>query len=659
MVLSNRRRARHRAALLAAILAAGHRTNSFSEWARRSRRVWEFVAAAHFRYRAQLRPLLGLAVLVVAATAAASIDPVRAFVTSVLVSFGVVFYLRRRLTRAAEWAYAGTCLVGATLVLCVVSLVGVGNRWMDTVGVLGWAALSLRWWLHHQVRAAASELAPIVELWNEHVRGGQGPMAKARLTGPVPFEHGATYTVELVPYRQTLAKAQADTPNWVTALDVPMDRMVLEKHPDFPKSQRLLRLQIITRSPIENTVYFDCPRCEDGLIMLGPYADGVGEAFLRLYTENSMWSTFVLGGTGIGKSRMLEQIAISVLSRGDTIVFYMDGQNGASSPTLFRHADWPVGPDGALRMLAALERAAAWRQKENRAYGLDGFTPSPERPGILVIVDEQHRIVPLAAPRFADASVEWRKIGQSLLGADQDSSLKTTFSGEDRLRSAMLGGNGFVMNVQSRIAGNLIPGLEINPADLPRIPGYAVSVAAEGSGARTAPFRNRYAPNEKEKAKAEARGVVVPVPTIEEWFARYPQPVMDRGTARAMGQDYTERHTRAAREREALLRVVNGDHEPTAPQALPDLDEPGVLAASPDDAETLREATRIEAERSMTCAQRILGLDWSRYGEMNPGQVLAELPPGTKLDTMRKALRKLVDDGELGRTGRGAYERTR
>lgn len=632
--------------------AAGKALEARQKWARRWLKIGNLVEVAgglRFRYRDQWWPLVVLVVLVVARAWAGWANTAAVAVVSVLGCAVVAFHLRK-LPRKREWVYAATCLGGVVLGLVLVSVIGADNRWLNTASVLGWAGLSLIWWCHHEVRDwPGHSKSDLVNRWNLHIRDGKGGMKEAAISAPVPFEHGDTYTIHLVPYAQTLGTAQAELPRISSGLRTPLQNLVLEPHPDHVEDDpTILRLQHVTRSPIKDTVYFDRPRCEDGRIMLGPYADGIGEAFVRLYTENSMWSGFVLGGTGIGKSRLLEQIAVSVLSMGNTVVFYMDGQNGASSSTLFKYADWAVGVDGAKRMLAALERAAKWRQRENKAYGWDGFTPSPSRPGILVIIDEQHLIVPLAPERFANASTEWRKIGQSMLGADQDSGLKTTFKNEDRLRSAMLGGNGLVMNTRSRIAGNLIPGLDINPADLPAIPGYAVLVAAEGSDARTAPFRNRYSPNEREKTRIEAKGTAVSVPTLEEWFERYPNPTLDRGVVRAMGPDYTRRREAAAQEQAELLRFIQGEMSADEGSGA------DIEAESVDRFES-RECSE---DVSVTCADRILGMDWESYGQMETAQILAELPSGANLSTAQKALRSLVEAGELQRAERGLYRKS-
>lgn len=608
--------------------------------------LWDTLRLTRHRYRDQFWPLVLLGVLWVSGALARGAYPVGVLATSMLGAAVTVFYLRQKLTRRTEWGYAGSCLAAAAGWLVAVSLAP-DARWPNVVGVLAWAGLSLIWWRHHEVRGwPGQSRSTLVNRWAEHVRDLQGgPLAGAEIEHPVPFEHGNSYTVNLVPGKQTLDIAMAALPKLETALDTPMQYLVLERHPDFPKKPSKLRLQEITRSPIENTVYFDQPRHEDGCAFLGQHADGIGEASIRIYTENSMHSTNLTGGTGVGKTRLMETIALTALDMRNagqhTVIFYMDGQDGASSPILFKHATWAVGVAGAMTMLAALERIAAHRNRENRVNDWSGFTPTEERPGILVIIDEAHLILSLAPQgvRFANAAKAWRKLGISFLVAAHDSSLKTLL--DDSLRAALLAGNGLVMHVSSRMAGNLIPGLGTNPADLPKIPGYGVVVGAANSGIRTAPFRGRYVPDEKDRAKAETEGKKLPVPTIEEWFSRYTPLELDKGARKAAGRDYTQRHARAEEERQALLDLFSdSDDEPAVDlDALQDgQPDPATNGAGP------------------TCRDRLLALDWAAYGELGLQQIFTELPDVTN-SAVTKALRGLVESGELERVAHGKYRR--
>lgn len=604
--------------------------------------VWGMVRGLNYRYRELWPPFAILGFLIVGWLLADGASPLGVGVACLLFSAITVFYLRKKADRAQEWAYMGICLGGATLGLLLTSLVGTQNNLLNGLGVVGWAVLSGIWWRHHEVRGVDHVRSPFVALWNEHIRDGKGPMAGAELAGPVSFEHGETYTVRVVPYKQTLNKAINDLPNWTTALDTPMQYMVLEQHPDHPKSPRYLRLQRITDSPIEKTLYYDRPRYEKGSILLGPYADGVGEAKYRLYTENSMWGGFGVGGIGSGKSRLIDSIVIGALAMRNvgmpTVVFYADGQDGASSPALFANATWAVGPEGSRKMLGALERIVVRRNKENRAWGISGFTPSEDRPGILVVIDEAHEILPKDAKRWSRVARTGRKLGVAILAADQYTGLADVFGNEEPLRSSLLAGNGFGLRTTSRIAQHLIPGLNFDLYDLPILPGFGYAIAAKGSDARTAPFRGRFLPDEEYAVDHPE----VPVETVEVWYELYPPLELDVGAARAAGPDYTQRHETAEQERAELLRELSDDDALERElEALVEAETDAELKSI----EAQEEPVQVD-EQSTTCALQIQALDWDGLGEMQVAQVMTHLP-GTKLSTVRKALDKLAGDEYL------------
>lgn len=598
--------------------------------------VGRMVRPSVWRYRRQLAPLACMTMVWLVGLGVGGAKPAGVATIGVLTA-GVVYWVtRRRRTRPVEQAWAVACVLAATGWLTAAAA---GVRLPGVVLIAVGTALSLRWWYRHRARPDTTnpEVTPTgtVALWDAHVGDNGGKLPGATLGPPLPAKHGQQHDVQFVPGRQHLSDAVAALPFIASGLKRPMDELLLEGHPSGDPSRA--QLQVITRSPIKKTVMFDQPRYTNGNVHLGPYADGMGDATYRLYTPDSMWGGFILGSQGSGKSRMLEGIAISCIATGHTVIFYIDGQDGASSPMLWKHATWTAGTDMAMGMLIAIERIMAMRQKYNVAHGLSGFTPTPVMPGILVIIDEQHAIVnDRNAERWAHVSRAGRKVGVALLGGDQDSGLNGTFGGLDVLRSTMLNGNGLVMRTNSRIAGRLIPGLTLDAYDLPVLPGYGYQVAAPGSDARTAPFRARYLPD----AKAKAADPTITVPTVEEWFERLPDTPLDDMSARAAGRDYLHRHELAEQRRAELLVEINGRG---AAHSTPE-----VIEAEPVD----EEAT--EASAGPT-AELILAVVRDRT--ITRQQLIAELPPGTNLSTLRKATAALVAAGLIERVNgqRGVY----
>jgi hypothetical protein len=288
------------------------------------------------------------------------------------------------------------------------------------------------------------------------------------------------------------------------------------------------------RVPRVETLLFDDPRCVDGKIGLGPRVDGQGDMLYRLHTGGSTWSGFILGGIESGRTNVIRQCVVSALSTGTMTVFYMDGQDGASDPVLWARADWSVGPSGGFRMLGALEKAGAYRLKECRDNNLVGFPVSPESPGVLVVIDDLHGFTDLRGfcDRFGTGVGLWRKLGIGVLAADSDGSLRT-FDGSDRFRSGLCAGNVVALRTDSPMAGKVVPGLKVNPVDLPRIPGYGVGVITDGDGTSSnVEFWNRFIP----ESQGDNPGWWSrPRPYLVDWFDRFPCPVLDTGTTQAMG----------------------------------------------------------------------------------------------------------------------------
>lgn len=324
----------------------------------------------------------------------------------------------------------------------------------------------------------------------------------------------------LVGGKQTVASAQAQMPFIASGLGGEVQRYLLDHHPTAGDSSRFV-FKVIERGPVTQPVYYSGPRHRDGLVELGPYNDGEGYAAGALYRDNRMKNWMVIGETGIGKSRVLETIALGARASGNTVVVFFDGDSGMSSPTLMRYA-WRFVPlDGAEAGRLALSEIETYRRKMLLDQGgTSGFNPSAAMPGLLCIKDEVHRMYNRqTVPGWANLAREANKKGIAQCDSDQDGSLDTFISSV--LRDSLQSGTTIGMHVTSRDAGAILSDSSgFNCADLPAVPGFShILNPRQGLDQRRAPFRNEWLPDQKDR---ESGKVPVEIATVEEWFPRVP-----------------------------------------------------------------------------------------------------------------------------------------
>lgn len=457
--------------------------------------------------------------------------------------------------------------------------------WLTAYTAVGWtydmlvwwlastALFGLRWWAH--VRRPYPAAAPgaaatqvtvdrgtddeqaiaLVANYNANV-ASEGQLADSRLEEVKPYKFGLDGILVLVPGKQSIATVRAQLAKISTGIGYYPEEIIADSDRALPPNK--VRFRVATRSPIKETRFFDRPRYADGIINLGPYADGIGSAGYVLYRDNSMESGYLLGSKGSGKSRLLELIALTALYCTPTVLLYLDGQDGASSPLLWEHAMWRGGPRDARDFLQGLLGLKDYRQAYNRYHRLTGFTPADDLPGVLVVIDESHRIFTnRTADLWAELAREFRKLGVGILASSQDTTLKA-FGGSDVLRSSLVSGNGLAMRTASAVQAQVFPGLSVDLTSIPALPGYCYTIALESQGGRTAPFRAPWLVDTQSVTKL---GLQLPggISTAEQWLAEVaPRQHFDDGSARALGPAFARRHLIAAAQQAELDAMFAG-----------------------------------------------------------------------------------------------------
>lgn len=430
------------------------------------------------------------------------------------------------------------------------------------LGALG-TALSFHYLRQHRIpnTQPAPKLAPrpadpavdvYSQLWDTNVAASDSPLAGTKLEDRHTIDAGERYVLRLVPGKHTYTQVLGLLEKIRSGLELrPDEDFIVERHPILPAS--CLQLTIVTKSPIKDDVLWPGPSAfnpETGRVDLGPFTDGEGVASWRVYTNNSLWGGYLTGSTGSGKSRMFESIAVSIAgsTTHPTVVWFADGDEGASSAMLAEFADHKaLDPEfeQARAMFAGALMLMKLRRAENIVNGWEGFTPTADRPGILIFIDECHLL-------FADADLRamaseiarrGRKVGVNIVAGSQVGTLDA-FGGagtphSDALRSSLRSGNGVILRSLTNNTKQVF-NVDIDPTQFPDMPGYAYYIASKGSAERTAPFRGYYV-NDKLR---------------EEWPKRIHWRGLSTEEGNAYGADYAQRNELAEEAREEALAWI-------------------------------------------------------------------------------------------------------
>lgn len=559
---------------------------------------------------------------------------------------------------------------------------------------LGTAALSSRWWQrirpdHPDTPQQAPEPPPapaaepdtpddgqdIIDLWNANIAWPrQGCLRGSEISAPRRIDNGRAFDVQLNPAEHTIDKARAMHTRIAGALRTHPSKIVIEPaagESDDDADVSRMELRVIDSSPVVDGVAYQGPRIvtdDDGThIMLGPHADGDGEAAFTVLQEDSMRSGFLFGGTGAGKSRVLELIAIALRELGIE-VWFLDPQEGQSSPSLADHADWYLPGIGdetdedretghVEDLLSALHGALRYRSRKLRSQGKKGFTHTPEMPGVMVIIDEASDVFEMKRPGtsitygglFGPLAKKIRKVGFGFLFVGHVYTLPT-FGNSKMLRSSVTMSNIIALRTTEKSDSSLLPAGMPDPTSLPEIPGFGYVKSAATD--RAAPFRAEY------------------VKDPEPWLAARPARGVDTGTANGAGRCYARRAEIAAEQQrqqeEQLIALENGDLD-----ALDELDEStsrsapssagGTVLTLPSLAGgTIQQPGRQDlASRDQHGGQlsarhqQIVDL-LATYDRLSTDQLAEKI--GVSAVTVRKRLRGLVESGQVRETtDRGVY----
>lgn len=410
-------------------------------------------------------------------------------------------------------------------------------------------------------------------------------------------------------------------------------------------------------------------------VRIGGYIDDASPYFWEFATQDGAWSGVVLGGTGMGKSSISDQLGYKGKALGFEVA-YLDPQRGASSPVLAQHAHYPaLGEEFAVAFLEFLEDCAdtreTWLAMHPEAGGTitwgmvapcadGGTSPDPDcpcgrvvPPPLTAFVEECDQVFNAVIPgtstklgdRFGSLAKRIRKLCMSIIGFTQLPELKT-FGGSEMLRSNLPIRNFVAMFVGSNVSGTLIPGLPYSPKLLPQIQGRALAC---GQSTRTMQVSMDYLPR-RAKAKHGVEG-----PYAEDLFETLPSTERYQPDLLAWkrlfpesGESVAEANRESARAR--FLAKTSGTTPPAqaVPEARPAAPSAGTQSASrasviqwPAPVVTWKPKNADELQEALDAAADLVGRLFAAVEEMGDGEWIT-------VSGLAKRIGDVAEDAPLG-----------
>jgi hypothetical protein len=486
------------------------------------------------KHRYGMRPWQVLVPLVGLGSVLHLIPPVRSLWWIALVAgaiyAGAVQVPKRKNGPTGHLYYAFACTVAGAVWLAVVIAYGmfdgVGRLAVVTIAIPGLFPLSWWWWGYHRIRPtayreeeapAAPNIDPVLVAWAEHVEAPKKLLPGARLIPRERTKGSRAYMIFGVRSRDTTRKLTGEEfrHSLAGALGIDPDEVSLERPAKGPERNGVnARLLIIEadNEQLASDVHWPGPTLDrvTGTWAPGVYADT--PARCRLYQSHHGLPTRALnnaisGLMGKGKSRFVELSVAEMLASEIYVVWYGDGQEGASAPALRDYVDWyATRREEVVTMLKAAWKIAKARQRHDLTVAWTdthghqrtgrGFWPAtPEEPFLQVLLDECQEL--LSDARVAKLVKALQrlgpKVGVGITLVTQEWLMHETGGasgdpGAQTIRSFAQTGLVALFKTGSDINNNALGGslAGINPRTLPDEPGWCYLI---GQGTRPIPVR--------------------------------------------------------------------------------------------------------------------------------------------------------------------------
>lgn len=456
---------------------------------------------ARRRYRRQGLPLAGITATHIAGAAAdaaagtAGLIPLGLGGTAAAGAYGYAHQ------RAARWGrlYAAVAAAGSVGWQASAMLAGADGA-AAAVLWAGGAALALPWWRRHSepdpdlaaenaapptLEPPAGQPDPRVVTWGRHLAASNQPLPKSQLADVTDMAYGWRGVVHL-PTGEHWTKIIGARNAILSVYDLPDGRVFIEPLPG--QSVRRARLTVLTTDPLEHTRRWTGPGLDPatGTFPLMTTVDGAVLPFRLWWPGAGACHALVSGATGSGKSACLDLILAELAFSHRYIPWIIDGGEGASNP------DWIDSPAvghvatnlvDAWKLVTYALQLAGRRKRYLRNTKRRSIDPTPDTPGIGILIDEAHNL--LTQEDTDDPTTSWlkaqilravekltqegRKVSISVILATQVPSA-AQLGGSTVIRNMLKSGTVVAFRTLERTAANMAGGDQQLPEPLHQLP---------------------------------------------------------------------------------------------------------------------------------------------------------------------------------------------
>ena len=341
-----------------------------------------------------------------------------------------VFGTRWGLTTRPERAYAAAVVLAAGGWLSAATATGPGAAPLPQVLIFGGSLLAIPWWTHRRRRARV-HVERKLDAWPDIAKAVG--LAGSQVMSAAVDVWGWRARIRLA-RGQTITDVIARIPALESALGT--FRGAVRVYPTVGDRANRCELRVLEVDPHADAIPWPGPSVSSITepIELGPFEDAAPCRVLFL-RRHALFG----GGTGSGKSGGLNVLMGNLSACRDVVIWAIDLKRGIElgpwASCIDRLAVTPAQARALLRDAVAILEA---RATEMAAEGRRTWEPTPERPALVIIIDEYAELADDAPEAMTDAdSVArlGRAVAVSMIAATQRPTQKAM--GQGAVRSQM------------------------------------------------------------------------------------------------------------------------------------------------------------------------------------------------------------------------------